>query len=59
MKTILIISFTDLGRDPRVNRQIRFLKDDYNIIAAGTVEPAIDIVRYIKYWIAGSLLKKR
>jgi len=47
MNTVLIISFSDLARDPRVNRQIRFLKNDYQVIAAGSGDPVIDGVRYI------------
>ncbi|MEB3189313.1 MAG: glycosyltransferase [Snowella sp.] len=47
MKTILIISFSNLERDPRVNRQIRFLKDKYNIITAGYGSPNLDKVQYI------------
>ena len=47
MKTIIIISFSDLFRDPRVNRQIRFLKDKYVVIAVGFVNPNIDGVEFI------------
>ncbi len=47
MKTVLIISFTDLARDPRVNRQIRFIKDTYRVIALGTGDPGIHDIRYI------------
>lgn len=47
MKTVLIISFTDLARDPRVNRQIRFIKDNYRVIAVGTGDPGIPDIRYI------------
>ncbi len=35
MKRILIISFTDQRSDPRVNRQIRFLKDRYTVSTIG------------------------
>ncbi len=35
MRKVLIISFTDLKKDPRVNRQIRFLKDRYEVSTVG------------------------
>ncbi len=35
MKKILIISFTDQKNDPRVNRQIMFLKDKYIVSTVG------------------------
>lgn len=35
MKRILIISFSDLKKDPRVFRQIKFLKDNYSIYTIG------------------------
>jgi len=38
-KSALIISFSDLSRDPRVFRQIFFLKENYQIAAAGYAEP--------------------
>lgn len=34
-KRVLIISFTDLKNDPRVNRQIRFLKDKFEVSTVG------------------------
>lgn len=34
-KKILIISFSDLERDPRVSRQIEFLKEDYALTTIG------------------------
>ena len=33
-KTILILSFTDLARDPRIRRQIAFLKGPFRVITA-------------------------
>jgi hypothetical protein len=45
---VLIISFSYLNRDPRVNRQIRYLKDDYHVIAAGAGHPHVDGVEYIE-----------
>lgn len=44
---ILIISFSPLKSDPRVYRQIIFLKDRYRIIAAGLSNPEIDNVDFI------------
>ncbi len=35
MRKVLIISFTDLKKDPRVNKQIRFLKDRYEVSTIG------------------------
>jgi hypothetical protein len=40
-KTVLVISFS-LDRDPRVNRQIRFLSESYEIIAVGYGRPLIE-----------------
>ena len=47
MKTILILSFSDLGSDPRVNRQIRFLSQDYRVIAVGSADPDVEGVDFI------------
>jgi hypothetical protein len=47
VKTILIISFSNLKNDPRVNRQIQFLKDSYRVIAAGTEDPELPGVDFI------------
>ena len=49
MKTILIISYSPLSRDPRVRRQIEHLKRTYNIIAVGLDNPLIEDVKYIQY----------
>lgn len=38
-KTALIISFTDLERDPRVNRQIQLLKEYYDLTLCGVAPP--------------------
>jgi hypothetical protein len=50
-KTVLILSFSPLDRDPRVFRQILFLKSNYNLITAGfTSSPFVEIKFYpIKY----------
>jgi glycosyltransferase involved in cell wall biosynthesis len=47
MKTILILSFSNLATDPRVNRQIRFLSDRYRVVAAGLADPGIEGVEFI------------
>lgn len=39
MSRILVLSFSDLARDPRVDRQIEFLQSDYEVIAAGLAPP--------------------
>ncbi|MBI5740660.1 MAG: capsular biosynthesis protein [Nitrospirae bacterium] len=48
MKTILVISFTDLNSDPRVNRQIRFLREKFNVVAAGAADPGLPGVKFIR-----------
>lgn len=47
MKTILIISFSDLKNDPRVHRQIRFLKDRYRVTTIGLEDPQQSGVEFI------------
>lgn len=47
MRKIIIISFTDLSKDPRVNRQIRFLNGEYEVTAVGTKNPEIEGVKFI------------
>ena len=47
MKTVAVISFTNLDTDPRVNRQIRFLCNHYHVIAFGMRSPGIDGVRFV------------
>jgi hypothetical protein len=46
-KTILIIAFSNLATDPRVNRQIRFLRDTYRVIAVGLAHPEVEGVEFI------------
>lgn len=46
-KRILILSHSDLGRDPRVNRQIRSLRSTYDVVAAGVGHPHVEGVGYI------------
>ena len=47
MKTILVLSFSNLATDPRVNRQIRFLRDRYRVVAAGLADPGVEGVEFI------------
>ena len=47
MKSICVISFSDLGTDPRVNRQIRLLAQRYRVTAAGFAAPGIPGVEFI------------
>ena len=47
METILVLSFNNLERDPRIHRQIRFLKQDYRVTALGTADPLIEGVDFI------------
>jgi glycosyltransferase involved in cell wall biosynthesis len=46
MTTILIISFSNLSTDPRVSRQIAFLKDNYDLITIGFGKPRCPIVKH-------------
>lgn len=46
MKKILIVSFSDLKRDPRVNRQIRFLKGKYQVSTVGLKSAEIEGVEF-------------
>lgn len=46
-RTILVISFSDLSRDPRVRRQIEALRQRYRVIAAGTGDPGYEGVQYV------------
>ena len=47
MKTVLVLSFSNLARDPRVNRQIRFLSECYRVVAAGLTDPEIEGVEFV------------
>lgn len=44
---VLIISFSDLSRDPRVRRQIASLAEEHAVTAAGLADPALLGVTYI------------
>jgi len=45
--TIAVVSHSDLTRDPRVDRQLRWLKDDFHVVAIGWGPPAYDDVDFV------------
>lgn len=45
-KHALVVSFSDLAGDPRVNRQIRLLADRFRVTAAGFADPAVPGVAF-------------
>lgn len=47
MTDVLIISFSDLARDPRIARQIEFLRHDFRVTAAGHGSPGVGGIREI------------
>lgn len=48
-RKVLVISFSDLNRDPRVYRQLSFLKNKkYNITSVGFVNSEIDDIAFIQ-----------
>lgn len=47
MPSVLVLSFSDLARDPRVSRQIDWLASEFSVIAAGTGRPSRSDVRFI------------
>ena len=47
MKTVLVISYSNLAADARVNRQLRWLSESYRVIAAGLTDPVLPGVRFI------------
>jgi len=40
MSRVLVVSFTDLASDPRVDRQIAMLREHHEVVTAGTGPPA-------------------
>jgi glycosyltransferase involved in cell wall biosynthesis len=48
MATVLVISLSDLGSDPRVDRQIDFLRAEHRVVAAGFGPPAYDEVEFVE-----------
>ena len=47
MNRVLVISFSDLASDPRVDRQIGFLQAKYTIVAAGLGPPRHDVDEFV------------
>jgi len=47
MARVLVISFSDLARDPRVDRQIGFLRPHHQIVAAGLAPPRHPVDEFI------------
>jgi hypothetical protein len=47
-KKILIICFSHLDTDPRVHRQLIFLRDYYDVTAAGFGRPGVSGVEFIQ-----------
>jgi len=47
MATVLVLSFSDLASDARVNRQLRWLAGHHDVLAAGLADPVIDGVRFV------------
>lgn len=45
--TVLVICFTALSADPRVQRQLRALAREFDVTAAGFSDPGIDGVTYV------------
>jgi len=45
--TVLILSNSPLHRDPRVQRQINALNDDFNVVVAGTSDPGRPVADFI------------
>lgn len=67
---LLVISFSDLGTDPRVSRQIDLLSKYFDVSAVGFAPPKADGVEFIqvprhhwgsgqKFWAAASLKLRR
>jgi hypothetical protein len=46
MKKILVIAFTDLKDDPRVSRQIHWLRRDYRLTTVGLTGPGLEDVEF-------------
>ena len=44
---VLVLSFSDLATDPRVNRQLRFLAPRHQVTAAGWTDPRVAGVRFV------------
>src|SRR5215207_8522628 len=53
MAIVLVISLSELGSDPRVDRQIDFLREEHRVIAAGFGPPTYEDVEYRELGRAG------
>lgn len=51
----LVISFSKLHRDPRVLREIEWLRDDYEITSVGITPAGVNGIRHIPYAFADAL----
>jgi hypothetical protein len=51
--SVIVISFSNLSTDPRVNRQIRFLAPGYDVIAVGLGAPNLPGVQFIPVAFSG------
>jgi hypothetical protein len=49
MRTVAIISFSDLARDPRVDRQIRTICSirDLSVVTIGLAKPTVPVLRHV------------
>lgn len=47
MKTVLVISYSNLAGDARVHRQLRWLSESYRVVAAGLSDPGLPGVRFV------------
>ena len=56
---MLVISFSDLARDPRVDRQIEFLRPHHRIIAAGLGPPRRPVDEFIDVSTPARSLRER
>ena len=59
MARVLVISFSDLARDPRVDRQLGFLLPHHRIIAAGLAPPRHPVDEFIDLTTPGRSLGGR
>lgn len=47
MSRVLVISYSDLARDPRVDRQIAFLAGRHEVVAAGLAPSAVEASEFV------------
>lgn len=47
MARILVLSFSDLARDPRVDRHLRALAPDHELVSAGFGAPGLEVARHV------------